>query len=193
MTGRHRNPRPSLGLVAGLVSVVLLAALAGWGGYRLLNSPSCGTRLSLSIAAAPEVAPAVRTAAGNWSGTPRGGTCVSVTVAEQEPADVAAAIAGQRGATLTGLGQANGKAQVPQIWIPDSSTWLQRVRVAGGDLVPAEAVSVAQSPVVLAMPQPIAAALGWPKTKLSWTALLQRMTTGAAMKTGMCAGRAKCK
>ena len=185
MTGRHRNPRPSLGLVAGLVSVVLLAALAGWGGYRLLNSPSCGTRLSLSIAAAPEIAPAVRTAAGNWSGTPRGGTCVSVTVAEQEPADVAAAIAGQRGATLTGLGQANGKAQVPQIWIPDSSTWLQRVRVAGGDLVPAEAVSVAQSPVVLAMPQPIAAALGWPKTKLSWAALLQRMTTGAAMKTGI--------
>jgi len=185
VTGRHRNPRPSLGLVAGLVSVVLLAALAGWGGYRLLNSPSCGTRLSLSIAAAPEIAPAVRTAAGNWSGTPRGGTCVSVTVAEQEPADVAAAIAGQRGATLTGLGQANGKAQVPQIWIPDSSTWLQRVRVAGGDLVPAEAVSVAQSPVVLAMPQPIAAALGWPKTKLSWAALLQRMTTGAAMKTGI--------
>src|SRR5438552_1862054 len=113
------------------------------------------------------------------------GTCVSVTVAEQDPADIAAAIAGQRGATLTGLGQANGKAQVPDIWIPDSSSWLQCVRAVGGDLVPAEAVSVAQSPVVLAMPQPIAAALGWPKTKLTWAALLQRMTTGGGMKTGI--------
>ena len=185
MTGRHRNPRPSLGVVAGLVSVVLLAALAGWGGYRLLSTPSCASRLSLAVAAAPEIAPAVRATAGEWSTTPVNGTCVSVTVTEAEPADVAAAVAGQRGATLTGLGQANGKAQVPQVWIPDSSTWLQRVRAVGGDLVPAEATPVAQSPVVLAMPQPVAAALGWPKTKLTWAALLQRMTTGGGMKTGI--------
>jgi Ca-activated chloride channel family protein len=185
VTGRHRNPRPSAGIVAGLVSVVLLAALAGWGGYRLLNSPSCVSRLSLAIAAAPEIAPAVRATAGDWSATPLNGTCVSITVDEQEPADVAAAVAGQRGATLTGLGQANGKAQVPHVWIPDSSTWLQRVRAVGGDLVPAEAASVAESPVVLAMPQPVAAALGWPKAKLTWAALLQRMTTGGGMKTGI--------
>jgi Ca-activated chloride channel homolog len=185
VTGRHRNPRPSLGLVAGLVSVVLLAALAGWGGYRLLSTPSCGSRLSLAIAAAPEIAPAVRATAGDWSNNPQNGTCISVTVTDAEPADVAAAIAGQRGATLTGLGQANGKAQIPQVWIPDSRTWLQRVRAVGGDLVPADAGSVAQSPVVLAMPQPIAAVLGWPKTKLTWTALLQRMTTGNSMKTGI--------
>ena len=63
VTGRHRNPRPSLGVVAGLVAVVLLAALAGWGGYRLLSSPSCGSRVSVTVAAAPEIAPAVRTAA----------------------------------------------------------------------------------------------------------------------------------
>ena len=80
VTGRHRNPRPSLGVVAGLVAVVLLAALAGWGGYRLLSSPSCGSRVSVTVAAAPEIAPAVRTAAGEWSDHQNSGTCVSVVV-----------------------------------------------------------------------------------------------------------------
>ena len=185
MTGRHRNPRPSLGVIAGLVAVVLLAALAGWGGYRLISSPSCASRVSVTVAAAPEIAAAVRTTAGTWSDHQTSGTCVSVIVDAQDPADVAAAVAGQRGATLTGLGQANGKARVPDVWIPDSSTWLQRVRVVGPDLVPTEATSVAKSPVVLAMPQPIAAQLGWPKTKLTWAALLQKMTTGGGIKTGI--------
>ncbi|OLB65576.1 MAG: VWA domain-containing protein, partial [Actinobacteria bacterium 13_2_20CM_2_72_6] len=185
MTGRHRNPRPSLGVVAGLVAVVVLAGLAGWGGYRLISSPSCGTRVSITVAAAPEIAPAVRTIAGTWSDHQSSGTCTSVVVDAQDPADVAAAVAGQRGATLTGLGQANGKARVPDVWLPDSSSWLQRVRVVGADLVPTEAASVARSPVVLAMPQPIAAALGWPKTKITLAALLQKMTTGGGIKTGI--------
>jgi len=185
VTGRHRNPRPAPGTVVGLVSIVLLAALAGWGGYRLLSTPSCGSRLSLAVAAAPEIAPAVRVTAGEWSAHPIGGTCISVTVDPAESADVAAAIAGQRGATLTGLGQANGKARIPDVWIADSSTWLQRVRAVGGDLVPVEATSIAQSPVVLAMPQPVAKALGWPKVKLTWAALLQKITTGVGLKTGI--------
>jgi hypothetical protein len=185
VTGRHRNPRPSLGVVAGLVAVVLLAALAGWGGYRLLSSPSCGSRVSVTVAAAPEIAPAVRTAAGEWSDHQNSGTCVSVVVEAQDPADVAAAVAAQKGATLTGLGQASGKARVPDVWLADSSTWLQRIRVIGADLVPTEAASVARSPVVLAMPQPIAAQVGWPKAKITWTALLQKMTTGGGIKTGI--------
>jgi hypothetical protein len=185
VTGRHRNPRPSLGVVAGLVAVVLLAGLAGWGGYRLLSSPSCASRVSITVAAAPEIAAAVRTTAGDWTDHQTGGTCASVVVDAQDPADVAAAVAAQRGATLTGLGQASGKARVPDVWLPDSSTWLQRVRVVGADLVPTEAVSVAKSPVVLAMPQPIAAQLGWPKNKITLAALLQKMTTGGGIKTGI--------
>ena len=74
MTGRHRNPRPSLGVVAGLVAVVVLVGLAGWGGYRLISSPSCGTRVSITVAAAPEIAPAVRTIAGTWSDHQSSGT-----------------------------------------------------------------------------------------------------------------------
>jgi hypothetical protein len=165
--------------------VVLIAAVAGWGGYRFISQHSCGTRVPLTVAAAPEIAPVVETMAGRWATGRSAATCVSVTVFRVEPADVAAAAAGQRGATLTGLGQPNGKARVPDVWIADSSTWLQRVRSAATDLVPADAPSIAQSPVVLAMPQPVAGKLGWPNAKLTWATLLQRMTTGGGLKTGI--------
>ncbi len=185
MPGRHRRPHASLAIVAGVATVILLGAFAGWAGYRLISTPTCTTRVSFVVAAAPEIAPAVRATAGSWSAARKDGICATVQVDAREPADVAAAVASRRGAVLTGLGQANGKAQPPQIWIPDSSSWLQRIRAVGADLVPANATSVAQSPVVLAMPQPVAATLGWPKTKLTWAAVLQKMTTGAGIKTGI--------
>jgi Ca-activated chloride channel homolog len=168
-----------------VVAVVLIAALAGWGGYRLLSQHTCGTRVPLTIAAAPEIAPAIRASVDRWATGRTAATCATVVVDPVDPANVAATVAGSRGATLTGLGQANGKARIPDVWIPDSSTWLQRVRTVATDLVPADATSIAQSPVVLAMPQPVAAALGWPKTRLTWSALLQRMTTGGGLKTGI--------
>ena len=183
--GRHRRPHASLVIAAGAATVIVLAAFAGWAGYRLINTPTCTSRVSLVVGAAPEIAPAVRTTAGTWSAARKGGICATVEVNAREPAEVAATVVGQRGATLTGLGQANGKAQPPQVWIPDSSSWLQRIRAVGNDLVPGTATPVAQSPVVLAMPQPVAATLGWPKAKLTWTALLQKMTTGGGIKTGI--------
>src|SRR2546430_1599738 len=139
VTGRHRKPRPSLGIVAGVVVVVIIAAVAGWGGYRFISQQSCGTRVTVSIAAAPEITSVVQTAADQWATGKTAATCASVLVSPVESADVAAAVASQRGATLTGLGQPNGKARVPDVWIADSSTWLQRVRTAATDLLPADA------------------------------------------------------
>jgi hypothetical protein len=51
--------------------------------------------------------------------------------------------------------------------------------------VPPQADSIARSPVVLAMPEPVASTLGWPNTTLNWSTLLQRMTTGPALKIGI--------
>ena len=44
---------------------------------------------------------------------------------------------------------------------------------------PTNGASIARSPVVVAMPEPIATAAGWPNKKLSWTDLLQQITTGS--------------
>ncbi len=186
MTGRHRNAR-STPRTQVLVGVLVLAVvlLAGWGGYRLLSGSSCSGRITLNVAAAPEIAPAVQSTANQWSSGIKSGTCVSVAVTAADPPDVATAIAAKKGAVIPGLGQANGKAQVPDVWIADSSSWLQRVRGVGNDLLPADATPVALSPVVLAMPQPLAKTLGWPNQKLTWAALLQQMTSGNGLKAGI--------
>jgi len=41
-----------------------------------------------------------------------------------------------------------------------------------GDLVPERAPSIAQTPLVIAMPQPMAQALGWPEKELGWSDVL---------------------
>src|SRR5205823_4131161 len=64
------------------------------------------------------------------------------------------------------------------------STWLQRLRTSKSDSVPPSAQAVAKSPVVLAMPEPIATQFGWPNTKLSWAALLAKVTTDTTVKVG---------
>ncbi len=166
---------------------MLAVVAAGFGGYRLLSQPSCADQIHLSVAAAPEVEPAVRATLQQWTATkPQvSGRCVAVDVQASDPADVAAAIAGQHNATLAGLGRAPGDVHVPDLWVPDSSTWLQRLRAAGQGWVPDSATSVARSPVVLAVPEPAAATLGWPGVKLTWPKLLPKLTSDSKLKAGI--------
>jgi Ca-activated chloride channel family protein len=158
-----------------------------WAGYRQLSKPACSGQLQLTVAAAPEIAPAIKTAAAKWvsGGAQADGQCVGVTVSATQPVDVAAAIAGRQGVSLTGVGQANGSTPVPDVWVPDSSTWLLRLQAAAPGLAPAAAQSVARSSVVIAMPEPIAAQLGWPDRKLTYTDLLQAMTTSTQLHPGI--------
>jgi Ca-activated chloride channel homolog len=166
-----------------------LVVVAGgvWAGYRQLSKPDCKGQLRLSVAAAPEVAPAVRAAADKWTedGGEAGGQCVSVEVDAAAPVDVAAAVASRQGATLTGVGPANGATQVPDVWVADSSTWLLRLQKAAQGLVPQTAPSIARSSIVLAVPEPIAKQLGWPDKKVTYTDLLQAMTTSTQLHPGI--------
>jgi hypothetical protein len=141
----------------------------------------------LAVAAAPEIAPVVQAVGPKWAKSTgaAGGRCFAVDVTATEPADVAAAIAGLHDDVLDGVGQASGGTKVPEVWIPDSSTWLQRLRALGKDVVPAQAAPVATSPVVLAMPEPVASQLGWPAKKLTWADLLKKMTSDATLRPGI--------
>ncbi|GIH12501.1 hypothetical protein Raf01_06730 [Rugosimonospora africana] len=166
--------------------MVLVAAVGvGWGGYKFANRQSCSSHTTLRVDAAPEIAPVIESTAHAWSDK-QSGACVTVALTAADPADVAAAIAHQGGATVAGIGQPNGKTQVPDVWIPDSSFWLERIRMVNANIVPAVAQSVGQSPVVLAVPQPLAKqVLGWPNAKVTWAGLLQKMTSGTGLKAGI--------
>lgn len=65
----------------------------------------------------------------------------------------------------------------PDVWMPVSSSWTGIVNRARqqADLprvLPDEFESVAQSPLVLAMPRPMAEALGWPDAEIGWDTIL---------------------
>ncbi|NUT03806.1 MAG: solute-binding protein, partial [Hamadaea sp.] len=177
--GRHRPPRRPVRAVALATAVLAVVAVGAYGAVRLTgDDPSdcspAGT--PIRIAAAPEIADIVRQTIG--------GLCLSAEVTSTDPADVSAIIAGQRNVTLAGVGQPDGDAKAPDIWIPDSSTWLARLSNASPTLAATDTVSIARSPVVIAMPEPTAKTLGWPTAKLTWQALLQKMTTDTKLHVG---------
>src|SRR5262245_44273134 len=200
MSGRHRGPGLGRRGRAAIVTIVLVAGIGAVALWQSVGSTQCSGEIRLSIAAAPEIATAVKQTADSWAASAHApsGECVAVDVTALTAADVALAVANGGGVALTGLTPLSTPASAspapvavtatvvtPDVWIPDSSTWLVRVRAAGPNLVPPQAPSIASSPVVIAMPEPVAKTLGWPTATLTWAALLQRMTTGPALKIGI--------
>ncbi len=61
----------------------------------------------------------------------------------------------------------------PVLWSPASSLWGRLLNFrADDDLVADDNPSLVRSPLVIAMPRPMAEALGWPKTELGWADIL---------------------
>ncbi|WP_345073079.1 VWA domain-containing protein [Phytohabitans flavus] len=176
------------GAGAIVVAVALLVVVGGsWFGYRELAGSRCTGEVKLSVAAAPEIAPAVRSTLESWraDGGSADGTCVAADVSEVNSVDMAAVIAGQHNVGLAGVGSANGTLEAPDVWLPDSSTWLVRLRTLASGFTPTDGGSVARSPVVAAMPEPLAESLGWPDKKVGWADLLKQITTGTGLRTGI--------
>jgi Ca-activated chloride channel homolog len=170
------------------VAVALLVVVSGsWFGYRELAGSRCTGEVKLAVAAAPEIAPAVRSTVESWraDGGSADGTCVVIDVGEVNPVDMAAVIAAQHDVGMAGVGSANGTLEMPDVWLPDSSTWLVRLRTLAPGFTPTDGGSVARSPVVAAMPEPLAESLGWPEKKVGWADLLKQMTTGTGLRTGI--------
>ncbi|MDG4795927.1 substrate-binding domain-containing protein [Micromonospora sp. WMMD1082] len=186
--GRHRMRSSIHGAAAAAAVGVLVVTAGGWVGYRQLAGQDCSGKIELSVAVASELAPAVDEAASEWEakGAAVDGTCIDVTVAASDPVEVAAVVAAKHGAILAGVGQASGTAVSPDVWIPDSSMWLLRLKTGGAAAFePGNGASIASSPVVVAMPEPTATRLGWPQKELDWTQLLSRLNSDRPLKTGI--------
>jgi Ca-activated chloride channel family protein len=133
-------------VVAG--TVVALAATAGVtlsrSGSTDASCPRGAAALTLEVS--PDIAPAVADVVRRDPSRSADARCSPVTVAARDSADVADTIR-------------TAKQGRPDVWIPDSSIWVQRSATDGRSLPPRHP-SIARSPVVLAMSTALANELG---------------------------------
>ncbi len=163
--------------VAVAVGIVLILAFRGFfsndDGGDDVAAPDGGPRgdcLQLAVTASSEKAALLGELAADYNDTDpsAGGECVNVVVTSKSS-----------GATMDALSRGWDEAldgPRPDVWSPAASSWvvLLRQRTAAADrpdLVPAEYENVAWSPLVIAMPRPMAEALGWPKAQIGWETL----------------------
>ena len=173
---RRRSPGRSIALVA-LVMVVTLTG--GFGAYLLVNRPSddagCGSgRVALQVVADPDQASILQQVASDYASTRPvvGDRCVDVNVRGVDSPEATATLA-------SGWTDPNAGPR-PDVWVPASSTWASEleIQLQGARrpaLIPGERPSVATSPLVIAMPRPMAEVLGWPRRALGWSDLLGAM------------------
>jgi Bacterial extracellular solute-binding protein/von Willebrand factor type A domain len=142
-----------------LISVLLVVALALWFSVdyliKNLRSPGCASTSTINVVANPDLAPIV-TAAGRKVSDQDGADCYKVEVSSKDSA-----------ATAESLVVSDGSER-PDVWIPESTMWLQRAQDKGAWNIAMSGASIASSPVVLAVAEATATELGWPGRELSW-------------------------
>jgi hypothetical protein len=152
--GQRRDRAPVAWLCA-----LLVAVLAGWAAVTYVTSrqdgAGCAEAVTIRVAAAPAIAGAVTEVA-------RAGPnpCYRVEVVARDSTSVAGALANRQA------------ADAPHAWLPESSFWLRRAKAQGAFETPDRGTSVASTPVVVAMTEPVAARFGWPAKAVPWSALL---------------------
>ncbi|MFI5912214.1 extracellular solute-binding protein [Dactylosporangium sp. NPDC051541] len=111
----------------------------------------------------------------NDAGRAFGGRCAGVSVHKKTSGAAMEAL-------VTGWNPERDGGPAPQVWAPSSSLWLGLARERAStmdrtaplaDTPGADAPSIAQSPLTIGMPKPMAEALGWPDKPLGWADVLK--------------------
>lgn len=161
MTGRHSASRWGAKAFPGgtdqsarrygrqwpLGVLILLAPAAAFGTIRVQSvigaEATCAGHETIKVTASPNVAPALQKVGATWANQARpDDVCPTVEVTSRSSVDAEAELASP-GVTT------------PDVWVPDSSQWIQRLRrdISGRD-TPAQSAwvspSIASSPIVLA-------------------------------------------
>ncbi|MGL5911152.1 MAG: substrate-binding and VWA domain-containing protein [Phycicoccus sp.] len=164
---RPRRPRrgrlvPKVALVAAVTLILVLGlwAVLRDGSGTDEAGPSCERSTPLRVVADPAVSSAVDTAVRSLESS-----CVTVDLSSVPSGEIAAALARQSGWGLS--------TKPPDVWIPDSRMWLDTARASGigARQLPQTGVSIAVSPVVVALDAETARASGWPGTPADWSRL----------------------
>jgi Ca-activated chloride channel family protein len=161
---RRRSPAlAALAWIGGALVVVLLLG-AGAYGYRALGKKTCTGKVTAQIIASAATSNILETLSRAWQRTTPevNGTCVAVGIRTRDAAVMAQDLGTQWDPKSSGV--------APDVWVPDSSAWVRRAAISSTAerMIPDLQPSLARTPAVIAMPKPMAEALGWPKTDLSW-------------------------
>lgn len=164
--------------VVGVILIVTIRMLTGGSSTATgSNGPATtapqfrGGCIAVTVAASSEKAALLtKIAKGYTADAQVQGKCVDVHVF------TAASGAAEQALAHGWDEKVNGPA--PTVWSPAASTWVGLLRgdLAKADkpgIVPDEVSSVAATPLVIAMPEPMAKALGWPKKNIGWTEMTQ--------------------
>src|SRR5262245_24018758 len=146
-------------IVAAGAAIALAAAALVVVWYGRSGAAGCSAPVTLTVVTAPGDVTVLDQLARQWSaGKPTvDRRCAAVAVRSMEAHAVSAALGASWDERRDG--------PRPDVWAPDSSTWLLVTagRSDAAALLPtAGSPSLATSPVVLAMQQPMDEALGWP-------------------------------
>ncbi|GAA1798910.1 vWA domain-containing protein [Agromyces neolithicus] len=186
---RRRRSRTRWIVIAGALALVLVAG--GTATALMLNGQGLGEAggAETPVAVEPVVFPADEPAAAAgaspcttvnvissfenaemvarltdaYNAQPRDvdGTCVTV-VASKDKSGLVAEDAARNFKDLP-------EEQRPTVWVPDASSWIALARsTGGGATVPAETTSIGASDIVLAMPEALAAEIGWQDDAPTW-------------------------
>ncbi|MER7841509.1 substrate-binding domain-containing protein [Streptomyces sp. NPDC096040] len=164
-----------IGIGAAVLAVVAagLTIVPGWPGdddgsestssLRHCTKPS----VTLHIAASTDKSAPLQDLARRYGARSAGGECVDVAVSSIDSGSAMQALA---------RGWSEDDGPEPDVWSPASRVWLavarQRATGAAKNRLPETAgPSVMTSPLTIAMPQPMAKALGWPEKKIGWKEL----------------------
>ncbi|MGW1214188.1 substrate-binding and VWA domain-containing protein [Streptomyces sp. NPDC002499] len=171
---RPRARRRTVAVATALVLTVAGGTAAAAKSGLLSFGTSCqDDPVRISLAASPDIAPALTAAAkrARTEDITSDGRCVAVTVNARESYKVADTLGA-------------GKKIDEQVWVPDADLWIQRITADSGatDVTPSGAV--ASTPVGVAMVPAAAKSLGWPKKTYSWIELAGATLQSDSLKLG---------
>lgn len=152
-----------------LVLSVAGGTVAAIEGGLLSFRPTCqDSAVRLRVAAAPDISPALKSAADyvHAKDVTSDGRCMDIEVTAQETYEIVDAL---RSKDKSGTDF--------DIWVPDSSVWVDQITADTKAASVTQSGFVASSPVGIAMIPSAAKTLGWPEKTYTWTEL-----TGAALQ-----------
>ena len=167
MPDRSRGRFPLVVAVAvGIVLIIVVRSLSTGGHSKHVARSKTGPCTTLAVTASSEKAALLKQIAATYNEQSKvvEGHCAQVTVTSK-------ASGGAEQALARGWTTADGPR--PDVWTPAASAWavVLRQRLDQTDkpaLVPPTTPSIAKTPLTLAMPKPMAQALGWPGKKIGW-------------------------